>query len=51
MTVIEELTMLKDVITEIESQYCENCQEWDCDYCRAEMDSIERRNDEEADIS
>ena len=19
---------------EIESRYCDNCQEWDCDYCR-----------------
>ena len=46
MTVAEELAMLKNVITEIESRYCENCQEWDCDYCRAETDSTERRTDE-----
>lgn len=37
MTVAEELAMLKNVITEIKSRYCENCQEWDCDYCRAEL--------------
>ena len=36
MTVAEELAMLKNTITEIESRYCENCQEWDCDYCRVE---------------
>lgn len=41
MTVAEELAMLKSVITEIKSRYCENCQEWDCDYCRAETDSTE----------
>lgn len=45
MTVAEELAMLKNVITEIESRYCENCQEWDCDYCRAEMDGTERRTE------
>lgn len=49
MTVAEELAMLKNVITEIESRYCENCQEWDCDYCRAETDSTERRTDESMD--
>ena len=46
MTVAEELVMLKNVITKIESRYCENCQEWDCDYCRSETDSIERRTDD-----
>ena len=45
MTVSEELAMLKNVITEIESRYCENCQEWDCDYCRAEADRAERRTE------
>ena len=46
MTVAEELAMLKNVITEIELRYCENCQEWDCDDCRAETDGTERRTDE-----
>lgn len=46
MKVVEELAALKDIITELESKYCGNCQEWDCDYCRAETDSTERRNDE-----
>jgi len=46
MTVAEELAMLKNVITEIESRYCENCQEWCCDYCRAKTDRAERRTDE-----
>ena len=46
MTVAEELAKLKNMITEIESQYCENCQEWDCYCCRAETDSTERRTDE-----
>ena len=41
MTVAEELVMLKTVIIDIKSRYCENCQEWDCDYCR-----VERRTDE-----
>ena len=46
MNVAEELALLKNLITAIESRYCENCQEWDCDYCRAEIDSTERREDE-----
>ncbi len=47
MTVCEELAILKNMITEIESRYCEICQEWDCDYCRAKMDSIEMRGEQE----
>ena len=45
MTVAEELKLLNQVQTELEEKYCENCQEWDCDYCRAETDSTERRTD------
>ena len=46
MIVAEELAMLKNAIAKIESRYCENCQEWDCDYCRFEIDSTERITDE-----
>ena len=46
MIVAEELAMLKNMIAEIESRYCENCQEWDCDYCRARTESSERRIDD-----
>ena len=35
MTVTEEIKTLKDIITKLKSKYCENCQEWYCDYCRA----------------
>ena len=44
MTVAEELANLKDIITKLKSEYCENCQEWDCDYCRAEAENVERRS-------
>jgi len=46
MKVAKELERLKNVIAEIEEQYCENCQEWDCDYCRFETDSTERITDD-----
>lgn len=50
MTVAEKIVALKNIITELESEYCENCQEWDCDYCRnyyrAEAENAKRRNDE-----
>lgn len=46
MTVNEELSLLKAAVAELESKYCENCQEWDCDFCRAEADSAERRTDD-----
>jgi len=46
MTVAEKLETLKDIIAELNSEYCENCQEWDCDYCRAEAENAERRTDE-----
>lgn len=41
MTVDEELAVLKNAITEIMSRYCENCQEWECDYCQTETDNME----------
>lgn len=40
MTVAEELSTLKDIITKLESKYCENCQERDCDYCKTEVEDI-----------
>ena len=46
MIVAEKVEALRDKITELESKYCENCQEWDCDYCRAEVENTERRIDE-----
>lgn len=51
MTVDEELKLLKQAQAELEEKYCENCQEWDCDYCRAETDSTERRTDDANDIT
>lgn len=33
MTIYEELKLLKQAQEELEEKYCENCQEWDCDFC------------------
>ena len=43
MTVWEEIKELHEHIEELESEYCEKCQERDCDYCQAEA---ERRTDD-----
>lgn len=45
MLVTEKLKLLKDSVEELESKYCENCQEWDCDYCRFELEGTERREE------
>ena len=46
MTVNEKISVLKAAVEELESENCGNCQEWDCDYCRVEADSAERKDDE-----
>lgn len=43
MKVAEELAVLEGIIAELKSEYCENCQEWDCDYCSFETENAERR--------
>ncbi len=45
MSVAEELDLLKGTIAELEEKYCQNCQEWDCDYCWANADDVERRDE------
>ncbi len=41
MTASEKIDMLKEQIEKIKEEYCENCQESDCDYCWARMDGGE----------
>lgn len=45
MTVNEKLALLKTAIARLKAKYCDNCQEYDCDYCRAEVDDEERREE------
>lgn len=42
MRVAEKIELLRDVIEEIEEEYCSECQEYDCDFC-----CIELREEEE----
>ena len=44
MTVWEEIKEMHERIEELESEYCEKCQELNCDNCRADE---ERRTDEQ----
>lgn len=37
MTVAEKISALVKEKEEIEEKYCENCQEWCCDNCWAEL--------------
>ena len=41
MSVDEKLALLKTAIVRLKEKYCENCQEYDCDYCRFEVDEDE----------
>ena len=36
MTIAEELKLLNQVQEELEEKYCENYQEWDCNFCKCE---------------
>lgn len=45
MSVAEELELLKGTIAELEEKYCQNCQEWDCDCCWANVDDAEGREE------
>ena len=44
MRVVDELARLKEQVYKLEEKYCNNCQEFVCDFCR-EMD--ERSEDDE----
>lgn len=49
MRVVDELERLKERVYQLEEKYCNNCQEFVCDFCH-EMD--ERcEDDEKTDIS
>ena len=37
MRVAKEIKLLRDVIEEIEEEYCSECQEYDCDFCCIEL--------------
>lgn len=37
MTVAEKISALDEEREELEERYCENCQEWCCDNCWAEV--------------
>jgi len=37
----ELIRKLENEIYAIREKYCDNCQEWDCDYCWAEVDEEE----------
>ena len=45
MSVDEKLAFLETAIAELKVKYCENCQEYDCDYCLVEVDDTERREE------
>lgn len=34
MTIAEKINYLEEIIIELKIEYCENCQEWDCDLCK-----------------
>ena len=38
MSVDEQLSILRAEIEKLETKYCRNCQEWDCDMCPYEME-------------
>lgn len=40
MSVDEKLALLKTAIARLKEKYCDNCQEYDCDYCRFEVDEV-----------
>lgn len=46
MIVAKEIAFLKTAIEELEEKYCQNCQDWDCDYCWANTDDEEKREEE-----
>ena len=41
MTADELIRKLENEIYELREKYCESCQEWDCEYCWAEVDGGE----------
>lgn len=45
MSVDEKLALLETVIERLKAKYCDNCQEYDCDCCHAEVDESERREE------
>ena len=49
MRVVDELARLKEQVYKLEQKYCENCQEYVCDFCHEMDDRCE--GDEKTDIS
>lgn len=47
MKVIEKIVKLEDEIHELYLKYCGNCQEYDCDFCLAEIEEGEEEGEEE----
>ena len=43
MKVIEKIRVLRSIITNLHEKYCENCKEWDCDYCPFAIEMSEYR--------
>lgn len=46
MTIDKKLMHLREQIEELESRFCSNCQEWDCDYCS--VSDADMRGEEDA---
>lgn len=42
MSVDEKLALLETAIARLKEKYCDNCQEYDCDYCRFEVDEVSK---------
>ena len=42
MSVDEKIALLETAVAKLKEKYCENCQEYDCDYCRFEVDEVRK---------
>ena len=45
MSVDEKLALLETAIARLKVKYCDNCLEYECDDCPAEVDDSERREE------
>jgi len=41
MKAIEKIEKLEEEIEKLKEKYCDNCQEYDCDFCFAEIEEGE----------
>lgn len=41
MKAVEKIEKLEDEIDELHRKYCDNCQEYDCNFCWAEIEEGE----------